>query len=195
MLKLSNAPKFFNMLFAPNHYLTFTIMRTLFFWLTTLMIASGYCHADSVDNLDAQMRKAESLIPALIKQYGTSLGCAFNMNPKNIVPFEFKGEKSFIALFSLDVGCSGGSAMSRPVFAVVQLGAFYSFKINADYSNPKQTSDNFPQIVTDLFLDNGELRYKALKLDFTKDALCCPSIAIEGKLTFENGVWKSITIK
>ena len=153
---------------------------------------------------EAETKKAEASIPALIRQYATSLGCAFYMDPSNVVPYpmsKLKGPKPsapgsrlkvFVVVFSLDEGCSGGSQMSRPVFAVVRHGFPFTMVVDATFSAPHQTSEDFPSVVTHIFLKDGELWYMALAHDFSKDALCCPSVSITGRLVFEGRMWKGI---
>jgi len=156
--------------------------------------------ADSTDKefqeLKLQGNEAVKNIPNLIEQYANTLGCEFNMNPQNVVEYTIDSKKRFVALFSLDVGCSGGSSMSRPVFVALTSELSYpKIFIDAKYSAPNQTSDDFPQTITSIFLKDNKLWYSALDFDFKKDALCCPSVPITGELKFENEKWKGIPNK
>lgn len=158
-------------------------------------LSSAEANGDPAE-YEAEVKKAEERIPAVIEQYATSIGCAFHMKKDNIVPYVINGEPSFVGVFSLDNGCTGGSAMSRPVFVVVQHGGpTISIVVNAEYSAPHQTSSDFPQVITDLFLKDGELWYKALEFDFKKDANCCPSVPVTGRVVYKNGKWQGIPVK
>jgi len=158
-------------------------------------LSSAEANGDPAE-YEAEVRKAEERIPAVIEQYATSIGCAFYMEKNNVVPYVIDRRQSFVAVFSLDDGCTGGSAMSRPVFVVVRHGGpTTSIVVNAEYSAPHQTSSDFPQVITDLFLKDGELWYKALEFDFKKDANCCPSVPVTGRVVYKNGKWQGIPVK
>jgi hypothetical protein len=174
-------------------------MRTSLWLLAVIIVllpltASSVVEANGDDQgWRDRIKAAEANIPAVIEQYATSIGCAFHMEQRNIVPYMLKGNPVFVAVISLDNLCTGGSAMSRPVFVIVEHGGpADSIVVNAEYSAPHQTSEDFPQTVTDLFLKDGELWYKALEHDFTKDALCCPSVPVTGRVVCKNGAWHSI---
>lgn len=128
-------------------------------------------------------KEIEREIPKLVEQYATSIGCGFGMNPENVVKFTLND--SFVVLFSLDVGCSGGNKMYRPVFAVVQHGAYFTTFINSDYSNPNQTSQKFPQQTFSLYSQDGKIFYRAKQFRDSKEI-------IEGELRFEDNQWKGI---
>jgi hypothetical protein len=127
-------------------------------------------------------------IAKLVVSYGKTLGCEVHLDKNNIVPYSLDNEELFVALYSLDLGCSGGTAMSRPAFTVVGRGAYGTLHVRPEYSSPKQTSNEFPQVTYQLFSKGGQLRYRAKALD-AKDALCCPSIPVEGEVIFRRGVW------
>jgi len=128
-------------------------------------------------------KEKEQEIPKLVEQYATSIGCGFGMNPENIVKFTL--HDSFVVLFSLDVGCSGGSSIYSPVFAVMQHGAYFTMVINPDYSNPNQTAQEFPQQTFSLYSRDGKIFYRAKQLRDSKEIY-------EGELIFEGGQWKGI---
>ena len=128
-------------------------------------------------------KEIERGIPKLVEQYATSIGCGFGMNTENIVKFTL--HDSYVVLFSLDVGCSGGSSMYRPVFAVVQHGAYFTMFINPDYSNPNQSSQDFPQQTFRLFSRDGKIFYRAKQFSGSKEFF-------EGELRFEDDQWKGI---
>jgi len=131
----------------------------------------------------------QKIIPVL-KQYANSIGCAYDFNPKNIVQYSNVSEKSFVVLFSLDVGCSGGNAMSRPVIALMQFSELGKVYVNPKYSMPSQTSEKFPSHTEIIYLENGNLKFKAREYDFAKDPLSSPSVIVTGEIELKNGFWQ-----
>jgi hypothetical protein len=131
----------------------------------------------------------QKIIPVLT-QYANSIGCAYDFNPKNIVQYSNVSEKSFVVLFSLDVGCSGGNAMSRPVIALMQFSELGKIYVNPKYSTPSQTSEKFPSHTENIYLENGKLKFKAREYDFAKDPLSSPSVIVTGEIEFKNSFWQ-----
>jgi hypothetical protein len=160
-----------------------------------LFLACG-AHADSdadAEKMIIERTNAAILkIPHVIEQYGTSIGCAFSFDQNNIVDFKVEengvGMSTFrVAVFNLDVGCSGGSAMSRPVFVQLQLDAFWSnFLINPNVSIPKLTSQNFPQYIKNIYIEDGQIMF----LGWDKI-----NGSSKGQVIFSEGKWqpKNIT--
>jgi len=135
----------------------------------------------------------EEKIPAIVGQYALSFGCAFHMEKGNVVELKAWKETSYLALYSLDLGCSGGSAMSRPYFVV--LSNFdrshpRNIFVNPKYSLPSQTSESFPSHVEAIYLADEKLKYKALKYGFSKDPLSSPSVVVTGEVEFKNSIWQ-----
>lgn len=128
-------------------------------------------------------------IARVVTAFGNALGCEVHLDRKNIVRHAMQDDEVFVILYSIDLGCSGGSAMSRPAFAVVTQGAYGRFFVRPEYSSPLQTSNKFPTVTYRLYKEGGLLRYLAKGLADT-DALCCPSIPVEGQVVFRDGVWK-----
>ncbi len=156
------------------------------------------CYADSEEDLrryqsvhDAEVKRAAADIPKVVEKYASAMGCNFNIDPKNVIPYSVIPDlaKSYVAVYGLDLGCSGGNSMDRSFFVYVQLGSGYKFYVNPTYSNPEQTSDKFPAWITKLYLKNGEIWFDA-KDWAGKDANCCPSLTVSGRVYFENGNWK-----
>lgn len=129
---------------------------------------------------------AEKNIPELVARYATSIGCNFEMNHNNIV--RIGEQEAFVVLFWLDADCSGGSAMSRPVLAIVKEGAFNQLFVDVGHSTPKQTSSELPQNMERIFNQDGQLGYEA-KVFGSHDGLCCPSINVSGSLCLKDGIW------
>jgi hypothetical protein len=145
-----------------------------------------------------EKKAAEEIIPNIVERYALSFGCAFNMQKKNVVELKNWKELSYLAVYSLDLGCSGGSAMSRPYFVVLSNNDGThprNIFVNLKYSLPAQTSESFPQTITSIYIKNEKIYYSALEFDFKKDARCCPSVSIEGELVFEEDHWKPVQLK
>ncbi|WP_298693091.1 hypothetical protein [uncultured Sulfuricurvum sp.] len=145
--------------------------------------------------INAKQKEAVRNIPKLITQYATTLGCNDYFDPKNVVKFKMNDEIVYIGLFSIDTGCSGGTAMSRPVIITLRKSISYpEIYVDARSSAPYQTSNELPQNMSRIYVHNNKLWYEAKEFDFKKDALCCPSIPVRGELRFENGMWKGYPI-
>jgi hypothetical protein len=129
-------------------------------------------------------------VAAVVESHAKTLGCSVSVNPKTILPYRLNNEPMYLAVYSADIGCSGGNTMHRPVFVAVTPGAYGKYFIDPRYSSPQQTSNEFPQLISELFIQAGELWYKALELDPAKDSLCCPSSVVTGRVQFEKGAWR-----
>ena len=144
--------------------------------------------------INAKQKEAVRNIPKLITQYATTLGCNYHFDPKNVVEYQMNDETVYIGLFVLDTGCSGGSAMYRPVIITLRQSISYpQLYIDARSSAPYQTSVELPQNIMKIYTYNNKLFYKALEYT-ANDASCCPSKAVTGELRFENGLWKGYPI-
>ena len=146
-------------------------MRVLLLSIILSVSASITCLAESqaefdamVADYDAKMKAGEAELPRVVEQYAKSLGCEFNMNPHNIVRFPIENAGKWVALFSLDVGCSMGSAMSRPVIVVLSQSENFHIYINPKYSTPAQTSESLPRQVDSIFVKGSELWYTAREI-------------------------------
>lgn len=142
---------------------------------------------------EEQKQSAKETIPSIVERYALSFGCVFNMQKDNVVELKNWEELSYLSLYSLDLGCSGGSAMSRPYFVVISnydRSRPQQIFVNPKYSLPSQTSNNFPQRITGIYTKSEKIYYSALEFDFAKDTRCCPSVKVEGELVFEEGQWK-----
>jgi len=153
-------------------------MRNLAILLILLLLPS-YCLAESEEDLRAYDLQQENLrkeavrsIPQVIEKYATTLGCNFYMNPNNEVPYQIEGETVYVALFSLDFGCGGGSGMAKTSLVVLSWSESYP-KL---YISPQRSKliGEFPPIIDKLFIKNDQLWYSALWLQ-PQDPLCCPS--------------------
>jgi hypothetical protein len=130
-----------------------------------------------------------SKIHWVVENYANTMGCQFSMNDKNIVKYQHEEESFYVALYSLDLGCSGGTAMSRPAFAALTQNGERKIFILPKYSSPTSISSTLPSFIEKIYIENGKLRYLAKSFDFSKDALCCPSVSVEGTIEFKDGAW------
>jgi hypothetical protein len=127
-------------------------------------------------------------INTLVVAYARSIGCNEYVDPTLVVeiptsfgiPSDLPG-KAWLAAYSVDVGCSGGSAMSKTAFAVVRGEEPSHLYIEPELSRPQATL-GFPNDITSLTVRKGKIAFTAKDFDFTKDALCCPSVVVSGKV-------------
>jgi len=127
-------------------------------------------------------------VAAVTLSYANSLGCAVTLDKRNIVPFRMDDHDLFVVLYSMDVGCSGGSAMNRPALAALERNPYGAFYVRSEYSSPLSTSDRFPAATDRIFLKDGRLGFEGRELG-PNDALCCASSRVEGWARFEHGQW------
>jgi len=159
-----------------------------------LLLIVGTCRADPdvaeyERYAEAQRAKAGAEIPRLVRKYGETIGCNFSMNKSNVVAYTQGDFGAFVALFSIDEGCSGGSAMSRPVLVVLRWGGpgLWDLFIDPNYSLPIHSA-SFPRTVAKIYAVGQELRFEALELR-TSDALCCPSKHVSGRVVWTSNGW------
>lgn len=161
--------------------------------LLSILFASTNCLAEPEEELKEYEVMQSNLrndairhIPKLIKQYATTIGCNFRFNRNNVVPYRIDGEDVYVALYDLDIGCNGGTAMSATSLVVLRWGGSHPQL----YLSPQMSKliGEFPATIDKLFIKNDQLWYSALWLK-PKDALCCPSERELGRLTYRNGEW------
>jgi hypothetical protein len=140
-------------------------------------------HAEAATNA-----KTVDKVASVATRYAESLGCAVTLDKRNVVPYSIDGDNLFIVLYSIDVGCSGGSAMSRPALAALERNTYGNFYVRPEYSSPRSTSDEFPASTDRLFLKDGRLRFTGRELG-PNDALCCASVPVGGWVNFSQGHW------
>ena len=134
-------------------------------------------------------------IMEVVKSYANAIGCFIHMDSNNMVRHRIGEADVVVVLYSIDDSCSGGNAMHRPTFAVLQKTIQGDYLIIPQYSLPSATSESFPQFTNRLFLKNGELWYAAKEFNWgvakpgEGDALCCPSLEVEGQIIFRDGKW------
>ncbi len=143
---------------------------------------------------------AESNIPKkqvkeVVEAYTKTIGCLMNLEEKNIVKFNINNDNGYIVLFGIDPECSGGSAMYHSALAFLVQNNRGNIFIRPSKSFPVATN-NLPQHTESIYIKENELRYSAKDFNWRipnvkGDALCCPSLKVEGKLTFKNGKWEA----
>jgi hypothetical protein len=169
----------------------FEVLLVVLFFYSSSLSFSG------TSQLTHELSKEEKTkILTLVKKYGESIGCGFVMSADNIQPYVSHNKNQYIALFSLDVGCSGGTGMSQTVIAVIDSGANAALTINLDYSLPQYVSSTVPPRLNKIVWDGEKVLYEGLDYNWLTrgiaaefDAICCPSMLVKGYLVFENGWW------
>lgn len=148
---------------------------------------------------------AESNIPKkqimeVVNDYSRTIGCLKNLEEKNIINFNEKNK--YVVLFSIDPECSGGSAMDHSALAVLIQDYKGRIFIKPSESFPVATN-NLPSRIESIYIKENELRYSAKDFNWAiankdpnieGDALCCPSLNVEGRLSFKNGKWEAESI-
>lgn len=133
-------------------------------------------------------------IEAVVKAYVGTIGCLLNLDRQNIVKFGVndEGATTYVALFSIDPNCSGGSAMAHSAIALLERTSGGIF-IRPAQSFPVASSRGLPQYVERIYVQGDHLRYSGKEFDVAKDPLCCPSIQVKGELMLIDGVWSAIS--
>lgn len=173
-------------------------MRNALFIGAIAVLLSEFCLADEPGaeaEVEAQFRRSVKNIPSVVKQYADAVGCEFHMKRTNVVPYELDGGSAYIAVMHLDNGCSGGSAMSRPVFVALRPAAYQKVLVDASYSAPDQTSQEFPSLISRIYLKGGEIWFEGKTFDLAKDPICCPSVNVVGRVKYQSGKWVPVGTK
>jgi len=152
-------------------------------FLVRIAVAVLLCLCFSSAAVCAEREIPVDTIAVVLKSYADTVGCNFNFDKKNIVQYDIdgNGKKEYVVLFFIDAGCSGGSSMTTSVFAVLN-DSFYGVFVRPHMSQPATPSFGFPSFIERIFLKNGQLWYSAKDFDWSKDALCCPSIPVEAPM-------------
>ena len=125
------------------------------------------------------------LIEKAIVAYARSIGCNQSFDPRNIVAmpggYGVDGLSPYLVVYSVDVGCSGGSSSWQSAFAVLRPNTMNGVFVDPELSRPAATV-GLPQFIERVEVRRGRIVYVAKEFDFTKDALCCPSVEVTGEL-------------
>ena len=158
----------------------------------TIALIFFFCFVVAPDVNAAKI--ADTVIPTkvhdVLERYASTIGCEFSFDKENVVQFDVddNGTNEFIAVFFLDVGCSGGTAMGTSIFAVLDLDDHGRLLVRSVQSQPAIASFGFPRFIDKIFLKQGKLYYSAKDYDWSKDALCCPSLQIEDSFSLRKSV-------
>ena len=158
-------------------------------WFAIWMVA-GFAMPSHAQETIAPRTSAQVLAP--VEQYARAIGCNLQLDRRNVAQYRLDDSVAFVVVYSLDVGCTGGSAMTRSVFAVVRRGGNDHFFIDPRYSSPFQTDQGFPPLIERITVEGRAIRYTGRELDPAKDAPCCPSVLVEGLASFDKGKWISV---
>ena len=126
----------------------------------------------------------EAKVTALLKSYANALGCDFKFDKSNIVRTDIDGdgEKEYVAIFYIDTTCSHTNTQGREVFAVIDFDSRDRIVVRANVSQPAVRAIGFPRFIDRIFLKGDQLWYTGKEFDWDKDALCCPSVSVEGRV-------------
>jgi hypothetical protein len=127
-------------------------------------------------------------IERMLKAYAGTIGCLMSFSRKNIATYRINHHIYYVALYGIDPQCSGGSSMYHSALAVMSENSERQIFIDPAKSFPVASPSGLPQYVDRLYLKDGLLTYSAK--DFGDgDARCCPSVNVEGVLSFKDGTW------
>ncbi len=156
-----------------------------FSWLASLLILL------SGSSLAGEAKIPVGKLARVANTYATSIGCVLAFDKRNIVeyPVSSGGEKNYVALVGIDPQCSKGSAMYHSaIVALVAIEGSGVFVV-PDQSFPIAENEGLPQYVERIYTKGGELWFSGKEFDSSKDALCCPSLSVTGKVVLRNGNW------
>lgn len=110
---------------------------------------------------DRQRARERAAAPELVRAFAEVIGCNVGFDPANVMRWHGNPEVRYIALVTLDAGCSGGSRSWRPVFVALRAGAHGKLYVNPAYSAPEFTSPAFPQVVDSIFSVGTAIHFAA----------------------------------
>lgn len=123
-------------------------------------------------------------IEKVLSVYANSVGCAFEMDRKNIVKKDIygDGEPVFVALFVNDDDCSGGSGSWSSKLAILDQhnGGIY---VRPDMTMPLISSSGLPRFIDRIFIKNRQLWF-AGRIHADKDGNNFPTIHVQAQLQF-----------
>lgn len=123
-------------------------------------------------------------IEKVLNAYANSVGCAFEMDRKNIVKMDIygDGEPVFVALFVNDDDCSGGSGSWSSKLAILgqHNGGIY---VRPEMTMPLISSRGLPRFIDRIFIKNGQLWF-AGRIHTDKDGNNFPTIPVQAQLQF-----------
>jgi hypothetical protein len=166
-------------------------MRRLTITFLLLIVACGQA-------LGEEQNIPRNKISAVVKLYAGTIGCIFPLDEQNIVKYSveggYDGVGEYVVLFGIDPKCSGGSAMYHSALAVLESDYRGNFFIHPGQSFPVNSPDGLPQYVDKIYVENEQLLFHSKEFD-TKDARCCPSLQVTGRLFMKEGKWIAEILK
>lgn len=149
-------------------------------------------------SIGAEQNIPYNKISSVVKDFAKTIGCMMNFDEKNIVRYEveggYDGVGEFVVLYGIDPKCSGGSAMYHSALAVLEDDYRGNVYIHPGQSFPINQPNDLPQYVEKIYVENGQLLFQSKEFD-SKDALCCPSLLVTGRLFMKEGKWFAEIIK
>lgn len=137
---------------------------------------------------EAIKARAFERLPGTVLSYASSIGCNVSFNPNNIVRWKEEPGVRYIALVTLDVGCSGGSRSWRSIVLGIRQGANAALLIHPDYSLPALTSNAFPQMIDSISATSHGVRF-AGRVPQRNDSANSPSRRVEGTIGWNGKGW------
>jgi hypothetical protein len=138
------------------------------------------------DYVDLDIPPTEK-IESVLKKYVQTYGCLVSFNRDKIVKYN----RRYVALYSVDPSCAGGSQSSQNAIAVFTY-SYPDVHIVPGESFPSAPLFGFPRSIDKIFVKNNQLWYSGKKYnwdvaanndDIQGDALCCPSVLVESQFS------------
>ena len=155
-------------------------MKPHFFTLIALLLTTLPAAAQPQDLPRARIEK-------ILGAYASSLGCEFEMDRKNIVKADIKGDGDtvYVALYIIDNDCSGGSGSWNSNLAVLDLHEDYPDK-GGIYVRPKMTMPEIygiglPRFIDRIFIKDGQLWF-AGRIHADNDGNNFPTIPVQARI-------------
>lgn len=166
-------------------------MRLHHVTLIALLCCPLFGWAQTPDDLrewKALEAKAVAALPDVVRSYANSIGCNVSFESSNIARWTGNPAVHYIALVTLDEGCSGGTRSWRSIIVAVRRGANAALFINPDYSLPMLTSEEFPQMIDTLSATKDGVRFVG-RSPQGQDSSNNPSRPITGKVVWTGEKW------
>ncbi|MGH8054575.1 MAG: hypothetical protein ACREP4_11725 [Stenotrophomonas sp.] len=127
-------------------------------------------------------------LPDAVRSYANSIGCNVPFNPNNLARWEGDAGVRYIALVTLDEGCSGDTGSWRSILLAVRQGANATLLIHPDDSLPKLSSEAFPQMIDSISATVHGVRF-AGRVPQVHDDHNNPSKPVAGTIVWTGREW------
>lgn len=127
-------------------------------------------------------------LPDVVRSYANSIGCNVSFDSSNVARWKGNPGVHYIALVTLDEGCSGGTRSWRSIILAVRRGANASLFIHPDYSLSKLTSEAFPQMIDSISATKDGVRFTG-RIPRARDDHNNPSRHVTGKIVWTGKEW------